>query len=99
LNIEEKIYKKLLTVPHGKITTYNELSKSIGLENGQRLVGQIMKKNPLPAIIPCHRVIKSNGDIGGYLFGIDIKKNMLRKEGICITKNKIDNFEEVFFTF
>ncbi len=99
MNIEEKIYKKLLTVPHGKITTYNELSKSIGLENGQRLVGQIMKKNPLPAIIPCHRVIKSNGDIGGYLFGIDIKKNMLRKEGICITKNKIDNFEEVFFTF
>jgi len=99
LNIEEKIYKKLLTVPHGKITTYNELSKSIGLENGQRLVGQIMKKNPLPVIIPCHRVIKSNGDIGGYLFGIDIKKNMLRKEGICITKNKIDNFEEVFFTF
>ena len=97
--MEKKIYKKLLTVPHGKITTYNELSKSIGLENGQRLVGQIMKKNPLPAIIPCHRVIKSNGDIGGYLFGIDIKKNMLRKEGICITKNKIDNFEEVFFTF
>ena len=97
--MEKKIYKKLLTVPHGKITTYNELSKSIGLENGQRLVGQIMKKNPFPVIIPCHRVIKSNGDIGGYLFGIDIKKNMLRKEGICIIKNKIDNFEEVFFTF
>ena len=97
--MEKKIYKKLLTVPHGKITTYKELSKSVGLENGQRLVGQIMKKNPFPVIIPCHRVIKSNGDIGGYLFGIDIKKNMLRKEGICITKNKIDNFEEVFFTF
>lgn len=86
-------------MPHGKITTYNELSKSIGLENGQRLVGQIMKKNPFPVIIPCHRVIKSNGDIGGYLFGIDIKKNMLRKEGICIIKNKIDNFKDVFFTF
>ena len=96
--MEKKIYKKLLTVPHGKITTYNELSKSIGLENGQRLVGQIMKKNPFPVIIPCHRVIKSNGDIGGYLFGIDIKKNMLRKEGICIIKNKIDNFKDVFFT-
>ena len=97
--MEKKIYKKLLTVPHGKITTYNELSKSVGLENGQRLVGQIMKKNPFPVIIPCHRVIKSNGDIGGYLFGIDIKKNMLRKEGICIIKNKIDNFKDVFFTF
>ena len=99
MNIEEKIYKKLLTVPHGKITTYNELSKSIGLENGQRLVGQIMKKNPLPAIIPCHRVIKSNGDIGGYLFGIDIKKNMLTKEGICIKNDKIENFEKSFFRF
>ena len=97
--MEKKIYKKLLTVPHGKITTYNELYKTIGLENGQRLVGQIMKKNPFPVIIPCHRVIKSNGDIGGYLFGIDIKKNMLRKEGICIIKNKIDNFKDVFFTF
>ena len=97
--MQKKIYKKLLTVPHGKITTYNELSKSIGLKNGQRLVGQIMKKNPFPVIIPCHRVIKSNGDIGGYLFGIDIKKNMLRKEGICIIKNKIDNFKDVFFTF
>ena len=97
--MEKKIYKKLLTVPHGKITTYNELSKSIGLENGQRLVGQIMKKNPFPVIIPCHRVIKSNGDIGGYLFGIDIKKNMLIIEGICIIKNKIDNFKDVFFTF
>ena len=97
--MQKKIYKKLLTVPHGKITTYNELSKSIGLENGQRLVGQIMKKNPFPVIIPCHRVIKSNGDIGGYLFGTDIKKNMLRKEGICIIKNKIDNFKDVFFTF
>ena len=99
MNIETKIYKKLLTVPQGKITTYKELSKSVGLENGQRLVGQIMKKNPFPVIIPCHRVIKSNGDIGGYLFGIDIKKNMLRKEGICIIKNKIDNFKDVFFTF
>ena len=71
----------------------------MGLENGQRLVGQIMKKNPFPVIIPCHRVIKSNGDIGGYLFGTNIKKNMLRKEGICIIKNKIDNFKDVFFTF
>ena len=54
MNIEEKIYKKLLQVPYGKITTYSELSRSIGLEHGQRAVGQIMKKNPFPVIIPCH---------------------------------------------
>ena len=93
MNIEEKIYKKLLQVPYGKITTYSELSSSIGLEHGQRAVGQIMKKNPFPVIIPCHRVVKSNGSVGGYAFGADIKKNMLLKEGIHIKKNKIENFE------
>ena len=99
MNIEEKIYKKLLQVPYGKITTYSELSRSIGLEHGQRAVGQIMKKNPFPVIIPCHRVVKSNGSIGGYAFGADIKKNMLLKEGIHIKKNKIENFENLFFKF
>ena len=72
MRIKEKIYKKLLQVPSGKITTDGELSSSIGLEKGQRIVGQIMKKNPFPVIIPCHRVVKSNGSIGGYAFGVNI---------------------------
>ena len=88
-----------MLVPLGKITTYSELARSIGLENGQRAIGQIMKKNPFPVIIPCHRVVKSNGEIGGYAFGVDIKKNMLTKEGICIKKSKIENFEKTFFKF
>ena len=66
---EEKIYKNLLQVPPGKITTYSELSKSIGLENGQRIVGQIMKKNPFPVIVPCHRVVGSSGELVGYSGG------------------------------
>ena len=86
-------------VPPGKIITYGKLADSIGLKNGQRIVGQIMKKNPFPVIIPCHRVVKSNGEIGGYAFGIEIKKNMLRKEGIQIKKNKIKNFEKNLFGF
>ena len=80
--IEKKIYRKLLQVPSGKITTYKELARSVGLQNGQRVIGQIMKKNPFPVIIPCHRVVKSNGEIGGYAYGISIKKNMLVKEAI-----------------
>ena len=97
--IEKKIYKKLLQVPSGKITTYGELSRAIGLKNGQRLIGQIMKKNPFPVIVPCHRVVKSNREVGGYAFGVNIKKNMLSKEGICIKNNKIENFENLFFRF
>ena len=82
MNLEKKVYKKLMQVPEGKITTYGDLAKAVGLKNGQRAIGRIMNKNPYPAIIPCHRVIKSDGKIGGYAFGEDIKKNMLSKEGI-----------------
>jgi methylated-DNA-[protein]-cysteine S-methyltransferase len=61
MSLDKKIYKKLLEVPKGKITTYGELAKAVGLKNGQRAVGKIMNKNPYPVIIPCHRVIKSDG--------------------------------------
>ena len=97
--IEKKIYKKLLQVPSGKITTYGELSRAIGLKNGQRVIGRVMKNNPFPVIVPCHRVVKSNREVGGYAFGVDIKRNMLTKEGICIKNNKIENFEKSFFRF
>ena len=99
MKIEEKIYRKLLEVPPGHVTTYGELAKAINIKNGQRVVGQIMKKNPFPVIVPCHRVVKSNREIGGYAFGVDIKRNMLTKEGICIKNNKIENFEKSFFRF
>ena len=99
MKLEEKIYRKLLEVPPGYVTTYGELAKAINLKNGQRVVGQIMKKNPFPVIIPCHRVVKSNGDIGGYAFGIDVKKTMLSKEGICIKKDRIENFKNIYFKF
>ena len=97
--IEKKIYKKRLQVPSGKITTYGELSRAIGLKNGQRVIGRVMKNNPFPVIVPCHRVVKSNREVGGYAFGVDIKRNMLTKEGICIKNNKIENFEKSFFRF
>ena len=99
MKIEEKIYRKLLEVPPGHVTTYGDLAKAVNLKNGQRVVGQIMKKNPFPVIVPCHRVVKSNREVGGYAFGVDVKRNMLTKEGICIKNNKIENFEKSFFRF
>ena len=89
MSLDKKIYKKLLEVPKGKITTYGELAKAVGLKNGQRAVGKIMNKNPYPVIIPCHRVIKSDGKIGGYAYGEEIKSNMLAREGIVIKNGKI----------
>ena len=89
MKLEDKVYKKLLEVPPGMVTTYGELARAVGLKNGQRVIGRIMNKNPYPVIIPCHRVIKSNGKIGGYAWGEKIKTNMLSKEGVKIKNGKI----------
>ena len=99
MNLDEKIYKKLLEVPEGKITTYGELAKAVGFTNGQRVVGRIMNKNPYPGIIPCHRVVKSDGKVGGYAYGEEIKKNMLKKEGIRIKNGKILDWEKTIHRF
>jgi len=97
LNIDKKIYKKLLEVPKGKITTYGELAKAVGLKNGQRAVGKIMNKNPYPVIIPCHRVVKSDGKIGGYAYGEEIKSDMLTREGIVIKNGRVLDLENKIY--
>tara|TARA_Y100000310_G_scaffold11952_1_gene12431 strand:+ start:336 stop:635 length:300 start_codon:yes stop_codon:yes gene_type:complete len=99
LNLNTKVYKKLLQVPEGKVTTYGELAKAVGLKNGQRIIGTIMKKNPFPVIVPCHRVVKSNGKIGGYVYGQRVKSQMLTKEGIKIKDGKIIVFDKEKFYF
>jgi len=96
LKLEERVYKKLLEVPPGMVTTYGELAKAVGLRNGQRAIGRIMNKNPYPVIVPCHRVIKSNGKIGGYAWGEMIRTNMLSKEGITIKNGKIIDLEKIY---
>ena len=94
-----KVYKKLLQVPRGKITTYGELAKAVGLKNGQRVVGTMMKKNPFPVIVPCHRVVKSDGKIGEYVYGVSVKSKMLAEEGIKIKDGKIIDFDKEKFCF
>jgi methylated-DNA-[protein]-cysteine S-methyltransferase len=86
-------------VPAGRVTTYGDLARAVGLKHGQRKIGQIMKKNPYPVLVPCHRVIKSDGKIGGYDFGLRIKENMLTREGIKIKDGKIIDFENRIFRF
>ncbi len=99
MKIDEKVYKKLLQVPAGKVTTYSELAKAVGLKDGQRIIGKIMNKNPYPVIVPCHRVVKANGEVGGYAFGEDIKINMLLKEGIEIKNKKIFELKKRTYRF
>ena len=99
MNLEQKVYKKLLNVPKGQITTYGDLAKAVGLKNGQRVIGSIMNKNPYPVLVPCHRVVMSTGKIGGYAYGEHIKMKMLSDEGIQIINGKIKNFDKKLFRF
>jgi len=99
LNLEQRVYKKLLKVPKGKITTYGELAKAVGLKNGQRVIGRIMNKNPYPVIVPCHRVVMSTGNVGGYAYGKHIKTKMLSDEGIKIENGKIVDLKNTVYRF
>ena len=89
-----------MEVPKGQITTYGELARAVGLEGGQRAIGRIMSQNPYPGIVPCHRVVMSTGDVGGYAYGgKDVKINMLHGEGLYIKNNKVANLKDVMHHF
>jgi len=68
-------------VPAGQVVSYGEIARRIGQPGGSRAVGQALKRNPVPIVIPCHRVIAAGGKIGGYGGGLAIKRKLLRIEG------------------
>ena len=75
-----KVYKIVLRIPLGELRTYRWVAAKAGKPRSFRAVGQLMKRNPYPFFIPCHRVIRSNGDIGGYAFGRKRKLELLKLE-------------------
>ena len=75
-----------MEVPKGKVTTYRELAHALGTK-AYRAVGQALNRNPHLMKVPCHRVIKSNGEVGGYALGIDRKKELLKMEGVQVEAN------------
>jgi methylated-DNA-[protein]-cysteine S-methyltransferase len=89
----QKLYDLLAQIPKGKITTYKELAKKLGTK-GYRAVGQIVGANPHAPKIPCHRVVRSDGGLGGYAFGIERKIEILKSEGVEILDGKVVDFEK-----
>ena len=88
--MRDKVYGFLKSVPRGKVTTYKELAKASGLH--PRTVGLLMKNNKDPVSIPCYKVIRSDGSIGGYSGrgGIETKIMLLRKDGINVKNKRIE---------
>jgi O-6-methylguanine DNA methyltransferase len=83
-----KVYSLLKRIPKGKVTTYGELSKASGLH--PRTVGMLMRNNKDPKNIPCYKVVRSDGSVGGYSGGVRKKIKLLTRDGIKIEKGKIN---------
>lgn len=77
---QQKVWSELLKIPYGETTSYGELARRIGNPNASRAVGLANGSNPIPIIIPCHRVIGSNGNLTGYGGGLPIKEKLLALE-------------------
>ena len=92
-----KVWKALTEIPYGETRSYKNIAISIGNEKACRAVGMANNKNPIPIIIPCHRVIGANKKLVGYAGGLDLKERLLDLEGISIQKNKVNKVKEIKF--
>ena len=85
-NFQLKVWGFLMKIPKGSVKTYTEVAKGIGKPLAVRAVANAVGRNPYPGKIPCHRVIRSDGKLGGYSAkgGVKVKRKLLKKEGIIL---------------
>lgn len=99
--ITSRLAALLRKIPKGKVTTYGTLAEK--LRTSPRHVGYLLKHNPRPVVIPCHRVVKANGEIGGYAYGgkMNVRKKikLLESEGVHVKKDRVTDFEQKVFKF
>lgn len=94
----KKLYKLLEKIPKGKVTTYKELAQQLDTK-GYRAVGKLVGLNPNAPKVPCHRVVRTDGELGGYAFGLEKKIEILSEEGVQVIANKIVDFDKKLHKF
>ena len=80
-DFQQKVWKELLRIPYGQTRTYQDIAQAVDCPRGAQAVGNALADNPLPLLLPCHRVICSDGSLGGYAGGEALKERLLRLEG------------------
>ena len=85
-----KVWNAMKEIPRGEIRTYTEIAVQIGHPNSARAVANACGQNPYPPIVPCHRVVRSDGSLGGYsgVGGVETKRRLLSEEGVSITPSR-----------
>jgi methylated-DNA-[protein]-cysteine S-methyltransferase len=96
---DQDVYILLSKIPPGKVSTNGDIAKALGHPKAARAIDRIIANNPNPISIPCHRVVKSNGEIGGFAYGEQSKREILEKEGIKFQNRIVENFEEQRLSF
>ncbi|MBI5036581.1 MGMT family protein [Candidatus Micrarchaeota archaeon] len=96
MSFAERVYLACARIPKGRVSTYGEIARALGCR-AYRAVGNALNKNPFSPEVPCHRVVKADGSLGGFARGARKKKESLEREGIKIKNGTIEDFEKVFF--
>lgn len=97
-DFEKKVLLAVFEIPKGKVSTYKRIAEKIGRPKAYRAVGNALHKNPLAPIIPCHRVVRSDGRIVGETWDeIEARKNLLKEEGVPIVGDKVKLSDEIIY--
>lgn len=83
-SFQRRIFQRLLKIPYGRIVSYGDIADELGEPGAARAVGQAVGANPLPILVPCHRVVRSDGKLGGYSGGLRRKVLLLGIEGVVV---------------
>jgi len=94
-SFDQRCYALLKLIPEGKVTTYGEMARALNTK-AWRAVGSAMAKNKKLFVIPCHRVVRSDGAVGQYALGADKKSELLKKEGVVVVDGKVDLTEFMY---
>jgi len=96
MGFQQEVLELVKKIPKGKVTTYKEIGKALNRRGRvYRAIGKALHDNKYPVIIPCHRVVASDGSLGGYSLGLKKKISLLKKEGIAVKNNRITDFERL----
>lgn len=94
-SFDERVWELLKKIPRGRVTTYKQLAIALGKPKAARAVGNACGRNPYAPKVPCHRVVKSNGELGGYSRGLKRKAALLEEEGVMVKNNKVVKFNKL----
>ncbi len=97
-SFREKFYSLVSQIPEGRVTTYGALAEALGNQIASRAVGTMLNQNPRAPEVPCHRVVRSNGGLGGYAKGKEKKKELLREEGVTVQNGEIEHFNDILYS-